>query len=325
MLKNLLAVLVGLLFVPMGWAQSNIVDAFTQPGADACAKIQNGYNSLPSTGGTVDARGFQGTQTQCASGLSLTTKPAYILLDKAKIPLGANSIIIQHDAVRIVGAPSFQDQEGTQFTYSGTGAAVLIGNGTSEIYNVEFSGAQILAQGAATSGTGAGGIFCVLCLYTKMDQVSVRGFEANLGITFQGNNNGYGSTNELSQPFLSDNFFGIYTYGTSGTHASNQLRITGGFVTCSTKANSAGIYFDANSNLEQVLGIDIEFCTNGIVNLGGSNYISASHTENIPSNGTHIYNGGTSLFESGHSFFGAGTFFVDNGTGTRRCDEVVCQ
>jgi hypothetical protein len=324
--RHLLVGLFLLSFVLGVKAQSNIIDAYTQSGADVCAKIQNGYNALPSTGGTVDARGFQGTQSACASGLSLTTKPAYILLDKATIPLGTNQIIIQNDAVRIKGAPSFHNAEGTQFTYSGNSGAIYIGDGTHEIYNVEVSGVQVVAQGSAASSTNAVGIWCRNCRYAKMDEPSVQGFAANVGIAFQSTSSSFDATNDVYQPFLWNNLAGIYTSGTSGGHTANQLRITGGFVICNNISGSSGIYFDVYSNLMQVWGTDIESCKYGIRNVGSFTFISGSHTENILTGGSHILNdvGATNLGEFGHTFSGGATYFTDSGTGTRRCDYSTC-
>src|SRR5215469_2639431 len=50
---------------------NNVVMADTQTGSDACAKITTAVGKLPSTGGVIDARGFQGTQG-CAVAPSFT-------------------------------------------------------------------------------------------------------------------------------------------------------------------------------------------------------------------------------------------------------------
>jgi hypothetical protein len=255
------------------------------------------------------------------------------LLDKAKIPLGSNDIIIQHDAVRIVVAPSFNDQEGTQFTYGGTYRAIQIGDGTKSDLQRGGQWLQVLAVGAAVTSAASSGIFCVACRYSKMDQVSVRNFSADLGIAFTSASTAYASTNELSQPFLANNLFGVYTEGANATNATNQLRIVGGEVTCSSLPNSNGIYCDINSNLMQVVGVDIEGCLNGIVNAGYLNYISGSHTVNILHGGVHIHNlsQAGNLGEYGHTFAqGTGVpnastaWFSDAGSGTRRCDQFIC-
>jgi hypothetical protein len=55
-----------------------------QAGADACAKIVNAETQLPSTGGIVDARGFQGVQS-CAGTFAIgsTTQAVQLLLGNA--------------------------------------------------------------------------------------------------------------------------------------------------------------------------------------------------------------------------------------------------
>jgi hypothetical protein len=296
-------------------------------GADVCAKIQAAYTDLPSTGGVVDARAFQGTQSSCSSGLNFSgAKPVRLLLDRALIPLGTNQVLITANATTIEGAPSFNAADsGSQFTYTGSACAVDVGDGTNAIFNVGLSGIAVVASGGATSSGTACGMRFRNSRYARVLQPNVQGFAAGTGITFQGAGSNFDATNEIQMPFVWNNLTGIYTTGTAAGHA-NQLRIVGGFVICNNIANSQGIFFDSFSGLMQVIGTDVESCFYGIRNEGGDlTYISGSHTENIMAGGSHIRNQGTLLTELGHTYAGAQTHFSGSGTIQLRCDADLCQ
>jgi hypothetical protein len=59
---------------------NSVVYADTQPGADACAKITAAQALLPSTGGVVDARGFEGAQPACSGGFTVGGLNQYVQL-----------------------------------------------------------------------------------------------------------------------------------------------------------------------------------------------------------------------------------------------------
>jgi hypothetical protein len=70
-------------------AYNNVIEADTQAGADACAKIAAAIAALPATGGTVDARGLQGAQSCGANPFAASTKPVQLLLGGVTITTSA--------------------------------------------------------------------------------------------------------------------------------------------------------------------------------------------------------------------------------------------
>jgi hypothetical protein len=74
---------------------NNVVFADQQAGADVCAKITAAEALLPSTGGVVDARGFQGTQTACSSGFNVGAngKGVTLLLGYVTIPVSGQVFV----------------------------------------------------------------------------------------------------------------------------------------------------------------------------------------------------------------------------------------
>lgn len=70
-------------------AYNNVVEANTQTGADACVQIAAAIAALPTTGGTVDARGIQGAQTCAANPFAASNKPVQLLLGGVTITLSA--------------------------------------------------------------------------------------------------------------------------------------------------------------------------------------------------------------------------------------------
>ncbi|MES2970921.1 MAG: right-handed parallel beta-helix repeat-containing protein [Patescibacteria group bacterium] len=69
---------------------NNIRYANQFSGADGCAKIAAALADLPSTGGTVDARGLEGTQACASNPFASVTKPYKVLLGHATYTLGTN-------------------------------------------------------------------------------------------------------------------------------------------------------------------------------------------------------------------------------------------
>lgn len=82
---------------------NNIRFADQFPGADAGAEINACVADLPSTGGTCDARGFQGPQTAAAT--ILLNKPVTLLIGHATLTLAGNpGISANASGVRILGS-----------------------------------------------------------------------------------------------------------------------------------------------------------------------------------------------------------------------------
>lgn len=69
-----------------GFGSSGFVDALGATGADMCAKINNACTAkLPSSGGTIDARGFSGPQACNSDPFAGCNKPLTLMLGAAQI------------------------------------------------------------------------------------------------------------------------------------------------------------------------------------------------------------------------------------------------
>jgi hypothetical protein len=93
---------------------NGIQQAVQASGPDACAKITAAIAALPSTGGVVDARGFQGVQSNCAAGLDLSQKPVQLMLDRVTLPLGGQLIVGPFSQIRGAGKTA----SGTHITWT---------------------------------------------------------------------------------------------------------------------------------------------------------------------------------------------------------------
>jgi hypothetical protein len=90
---------------------NNVRYADQFPGSpDPCAQITNAIADLPSTGGIVDARGFQGTLPPCATTVTIS-KPAQILLGKMTLtgPTTGPIFDIESPQVQISGMSRSND------------------------------------------------------------------------------------------------------------------------------------------------------------------------------------------------------------------------
>ena len=108
----------------------NIVHADRQAGADACAKITAAEALLPSTGGIVDARGFQGVQSACSDGFTVgsSSRAVTLLLGATSIPVNGQ-VLLNGSGSHIYGQPGASYfLEGGRFPSSTP--IVQIGTGT---------------------------------------------------------------------------------------------------------------------------------------------------------------------------------------------------
>lgn len=123
------------------------VFADQQSGSDPCAQITNAFSSLPTTGGIVDATAFQGSQTACASTLTLS-KPGQLLLGAATFTLDGNPGI----SVTSTTAPWIIGMGGGAYTgtTSRQGATRLIYGGA--------SGGDVIRWGNQADHIEGGGI-----------------------------------------------------------------------------------------------------------------------------------------------------------------------
>jgi hypothetical protein len=130
-------------------------DAF--PGADMCAKIAAAIADLPSAGGTIDARGFSGTET-CATTITVN-KPAKLLLGAVKISSSATgaAVSITSNGVTIEGVEAYPSDTlaGTQISTTNDNADVIKVDATAATIQ-DFSITNLYLKGKATGATGHG-------------------------------------------------------------------------------------------------------------------------------------------------------------------------
>lgn len=209
-----------------GTGSSGAVDATQFPGADAGQKIAAAVASLPSVGGTVDARGLTGTQAFSAT----VAIPA-----KVTLLLGASTVTAAVFPV---------------FTVSNDSAIVGLGmNGVTKIITNLTNGSAI------SSGTGANGVviqnlylentsasnagavaITVNGLKWHISNLSIHNYETGLNVA----NGGGAYWNEFEN-------ISILTVGTGvhyGTIANSNVWIGGVVSNCSSK----GFYIEGGAN-----------------------------------------------------------------------------
>lgn len=119
-------------------------------GANAGAKIAAAIADLPSTGGTVDARGLEGAQTSSVNPFVGITKPITLLLGDTTLTTSVPWVITTNQQ-NIIGQGFMQ----TILAYSG-GAAneVLLFDGTGVPNNINFILRNLRVKGNASSTNG---------------------------------------------------------------------------------------------------------------------------------------------------------------------------
>jgi len=115
---------------------NNIRYADQFPGADAGAKIAAAIADLPATGGTVDARGLEGTQAISTDIFAGVTKPGTLLLGSANFSVTATQNVPSHWTIRGQHAPvlGIDPPEGTVFTWAGAINSTVL-----RYFDTEFS------------------------------------------------------------------------------------------------------------------------------------------------------------------------------------------
>lgn len=118
--------------------------AHLYPGNDAGARIIACIAALPATGGTCDARGFEGAQTISADLFAGVTKPGTLLLGAAKFTVTASSNVPRHwNIIGLMGfqAQSWQDADRqTVFQNDSANTPTFIVGGNAEISGCNFQG-----------------------------------------------------------------------------------------------------------------------------------------------------------------------------------------
>lgn len=233
-------------------------------GADAGAKIAAAIADLPSGGGIVDARGFAGNQSLSAN-LNIG-KPVVLLLGRATFALGTYQIQINSSGVEILGSgwePSTSTDYGTALTYSGTGTAVQVGDGSADRWKTLLKDFKLVG-----SASGAVGIDLDRTFHARLVNVLVRDFSSGTGIRIHGTNS-FGAYNSVEWSRSSNCLKGIHNLGESGSEkGSNANTVLGGSYSCDSLAGSVGLHSAGGTIL--VIGPDLYNCTIGLKMSGGS-------------------------------------------------------
>lgn len=125
---------------------NNVLKCDQFSGANAGAKIAACIAAIPSTGGTADARGFQGAQAINQDVFSGVTKPVTLLLGAATFTLGASQSPAT-DGVAIIGL----DSHDTALSYGGSGYAISAGSQTVNVAGFRISDLSILLTGDSSN------------------------------------------------------------------------------------------------------------------------------------------------------------------------------
>jgi hypothetical protein len=237
-------------------------------GADACAKINSAIAALPSTGGTVDARGFTGTQSCARNPFNGVSKPVEVLFSAATFNTGASWALPNNVTLR---GPITEE-----FIIHYTGAEVAAdASGSSDCTLVHV---RIETTNDAATGLkmGNGSQHC------SLDHVFLAGTNAS-------SNTGTGLLLDAQSPgafsgHLAMNHFyvlgyryGIKATGGGGTNTWTSFTCINCFVAGRAAghiAGSIGIWLDANTNGtgSAFLGGSVEAFATGIqVDNGGGN------------------------------------------------------
>jgi hypothetical protein len=126
---------------------NNVRFADNFAGADPCIQIVAAITDLPSTGGTVNALGFQGGQPCSINPLAGITKPILLLLGAATYSTDVQwtTGVASNVIVRGVGRTSTNIQTSTLFPINT--AVVKIGDGSTLIFGTRFENLAINCNG----------------------------------------------------------------------------------------------------------------------------------------------------------------------------------
>jgi hypothetical protein len=186
------------------------VDQFA--GADFGARLQACLAALSTTsGGACDARNFTGTVSM-ASSVTVATANATVLLPCATIAT-ANQLIVTAGTRNVAlrgcalrgGSASSGTQGGTVFAYTGSGAAIRVGDPTYATDTLGFHLDNVAINLTGSSSATAQGFVAYRTQELDVASVYFLGNSNQTGITLDGTGNYTGGT------FLDDEFDGFAT------------------------------------------------------------------------------------------------------------------
>ena len=221
---------------------SNVRFADQFAGTDAGAKIAAAITDLPSTGGVVDARGLEGSQTVTTDFFAGTTKPVILLLGKATfastvewrpssgsqiIGVGRESVITQPNATNLTHILNTQTNNSSRVVIQNL---LVDGNGS----NQTGGSSLVLLSGSASSSANriencwlenskGHGVFI-----TNGTEAMVRGNRfTNIGN--QSVSISYSAATRTNH-IIADNWISDYVGFGVGVTLSNENRITGNYI-----------------------------------------------------------------------------------------------
>jgi len=157
-------------WTPTGGSGANnpgVILANNQAGSTLDAQLENAIAALPSTGGTVDARGYATAQSFAAS-LTISKSNVTVLFPAVNISLGANQIIIAPGTmnVRLQGVTPYGGQwssatsGGTFVSYTGNSYAIEVGASSADTIGFQMKDVYVQIAGAGSSAIGLGLLRC---------------------------------------------------------------------------------------------------------------------------------------------------------------------
>ncbi|MBI4464210.1 MAG: hypothetical protein HY647_05850, partial [Acidobacteria bacterium] len=191
-------------------------------GADAGAKIAAAIADLPSTGGTVDARGLEGAQTIASDPFTGVTKPVRLLLGAATF---SHAVTINVPAnVRMEGLG-----DKTIFNWTGAGGTAFSVNPgpTGQVTDADVVLSNFKIQ---DGGTGAIGVHLKDISNWHLEKLTITGF-STAGIQLDASNDGGTITGTIKKGSISGNGNGIET---AGANIHNAISIEDNDIVSST-------------------------------------------------------------------------------------------
>jgi hypothetical protein len=243
-----------------------VISAEMQAGADAGARIQAAIDSLPSTGGTVDARGLEGAQTSAGNiTLGSATKPVTLILGAITLTLTPPSQILYHNNSQILGI-------GDQSRIQGNHTTALIAPATAGAKSHPII-RNIYVDNTSSANAGGIGILWRDAQWGVLDDVRVENVETGIKL-----HPGTASTlyNRILSPRIRFTVTGIEV-GDIGGGASNANQIIGGQISNTTD----GIRVRAQST--KIFGTAVEVFTGvgvDITSVASDTMVLGMHFEN---------------------------------------------
>lgn len=258
------------------------VDASIITGDTLAAKISTAITMLPATGGTVDCRGFIGSQTLGAD-LVINKPGVRILWGRATINQQAFSITLSSTShgFSMQGAGPWGSNlvfgggstgRGTSFVYTGSGTAWAFGDltGSTLLRWIEVNNITLHMTGAADTANVVG-LWMRRVLFADLHNLCILGSVTsdNQVLCRLDGTGSYTSFVRFTNPSFNGGGIGWHFTG-DGVAAANACQITGGNYAGNNNMTSKGILSDNDSNGNRVDGLDVENCAEAYKLVGTS-------------------------------------------------------